>query len=248
MPEPIWIERPYREKLEDEGRGCPAIQSRLSSALQRARWELARSALKRGKEVSPRIHSVLDRSRSGRCPQERSCLRGNERKDDTSGSLMLAYRGAGKGGARFVRKRRREVLRGGWARPLLGCKPGEPQQVRRGVHQLLLRLPQEPEPRGMGMAEGEVRQVLGRGHDARPLRDGVCGRCDLPAYVPDRILPPRLQHYCSERGPEGEVPGQVHPQRLFRPARGRAGTRAVRGAGRQVRPQGRQALYGRVEG
>ena len=72
--------------------------------------------------------------------------RGNERKVDTSGSLMLANRGAGKGGERFVRKRRREVFRGGWARPLLGCQPGEPQQVRRGVHQLLLRLPQEPEP------------------------------------------------------------------------------------------------------
>jgi hypothetical protein len=79
-PEPIWIERPYREKLEGEGRGCPAIQSRLSSAPQRARRVLARPTLKRGKEVSPRIHSVLDRSRSGRCPQERSCLRGERKR------------------------------------------------------------------------------------------------------------------------------------------------------------------------
>ena len=34
-PEPIWIERPYREDPANEGRACPAILIRLSSAPRR---------------------------------------------------------------------------------------------------------------------------------------------------------------------------------------------------------------------
>src|SRR5215212_2917222 len=88
-----------------------------------------------GKEVGPRIHKVFDGPQSGRFPLSRLVLRvRNERKDGTSESLMRVYRGAGTGGERIVRERRREVFRGGRARPLLGCQPREPQQVRRGIH------------------------------------------------------------------------------------------------------------------
>ena len=151
-----------------------------------------------------------------------------------------------KGGA-HVREGRREVLRGRRPHALLGRERGEHQeQVRRGLHPLLLRLPQEPEPRGLRLVAGEVPQVR-RGHpDEGPLRGRLRRRGHLPADLPDRLLPRGVQHHRAGRGPQGEVPGQVRPQHLLRaaPWGGRPGP--VRGEGPQVRLQGREAVHGRV--
>ena len=51
------------------------------------------------------------------------------------------------------------------------AQPGEPeQQLRRGLHRLLLRLPPQPEPGGVRLAAREVRQLRRGDADARPVR------------------------------------------------------------------------------
>src|SRR3954466_6788484 len=72
-----------------------------------------------------------------------------------------------------VRKRRREILRGGRPHPLLGREPGElgrgPGGIRQGLDRVLPRLP-GPRPAGDALADRPVPEVLRGADDARPLR------------------------------------------------------------------------------
>ena len=107
---------------------------------------------------------------------------------------------------------------------LPGARPGRDALVDRGL----------PEVLPGALREGHVR--------GRPRR-----RRRVPADVPEGVVHDRLQHGRDGRRDGGPAPGQADRQRALRPARRRPGAAPARGGPREVRPQGREALHGRVE-
>ena len=69
---------------------------------------------------------------------------------------------------------------------------------------------------------------------------------DPPVDVPEGVVHEGLQRHRAERRPARALPRQADRQRPLGSARRRGGPAPARGRPRQVRPQGRQALHGRV--
>ena len=102
------------------------------------------------------------------------------------------------------------------------ARPENRNNVRQGLHRLLLRLPPEPSPEEYVWPTREVRPLRRRGHDPGPLRDRLRRPGDLPADVPARTST-RAGSTPPSRTPTSAAkhPGKLHRQRRLRPARRR---------------------------
>ncbi len=101
-------------------------------------------------------------------------------------------------------------------------------------------------PARHALADREVPEVLRGGLRQGRLRGWLRRRRPVPADLPEAVVHRGLQHRRAQRPDGREVPGQADRERSLGPARGRGRPQAARGGREALRPEGRQALHGRV--